>query len=132
MIKSIIKEVIIFLLLLVSIALILGVLFYDYIPINKTVPSKVEPYKIPADIQNELNASAQEGQNIIKTLTIDSTELKQYEYTNQYDKGKTNPFAKYAQNSTVSGDVINTDNNTSTNTNTTTNDVGTFFNTTGK
>ena len=39
MVKSIIKEIIIVLLLLIAIILALGVLFYEYIPSNKTVPS---------------------------------------------------------------------------------------------
>ena len=41
MVKSIIKEIIIMLLLCVAILLILGVLFYDYIPSNKVVPGKI-------------------------------------------------------------------------------------------
>ncbi|MCL2341698.1 MAG: hypothetical protein FWC53_01155 [Firmicutes bacterium] len=89
MIKAVIKEIIIFLLLLVSIALILGILFYDYMPINKTVPSKVEPYNIPADIQNELNTAEEQNQNVIKTYSIDSSALT------TYNKGKVNPFAAY-------------------------------------
>ena len=43
--KSIIKEIFIILLLCIAIALIFGVVFYDYIPNNKVVPSTVEAYK---------------------------------------------------------------------------------------
>ena len=112
MIKAVIKEIIIFLLLLVSIALILGILFYDYMPINKTVPSKVEPYNIPADIQNELNTAEEQNQNVIKTYSIDSKALS------TYNKGKINPFAVYVP-----------EDNTTDNTNTTANNNTTFDNT---
>ena len=54
MVKSIIKEIIIMLLLCVAILLILGVLFYDYIPSNKVVPSKIA-YSTPENIQEEIN-----------------------------------------------------------------------------
>ena len=53
MVKSIIKEIIIMLLLCVAILLILGVLFYDYIPSNKVVPSKIA-YSTPENIQEEI------------------------------------------------------------------------------
>ena len=54
MVKSIIKEIIIMLLLCVAILLILGVLFYDYIPSNKVVPGKIA-YSTPENIQEEVN-----------------------------------------------------------------------------
>lgn len=43
--KSIIKEIFIILLLCIAVCLIFGVIFYDYIPTNKVVPSTVEAYK---------------------------------------------------------------------------------------
>ena len=54
MIKSIIKEIIIVLLLLLAIVLALGVLFYDYIPTNKLVPS-IDTYTTAESIKAELN-----------------------------------------------------------------------------
>lgn len=41
MIKSVFKEVSIMLLICLAIVLVLGVIFYDYIPNNKVVPSKI-------------------------------------------------------------------------------------------
>ena len=38
MLKSVFKEIFIMLLLCVAIVLILGVMFYNYIPTNKTIP----------------------------------------------------------------------------------------------
>ena len=115
MIKAVIKEIIIFLLLLVSIALILGILFYDYMPINKTVPSKVEPYNIPADIQNELNTATEQNQNIISTYSIDSSALR------TYSKGKIDPFAVYNVNVTTDNNTANSNNGSNAGSNTSTN-----------
>ena len=43
--KSIVKEIFIILLLCIALCLVFGVIFYDYIPNNKVVPSTVEAYK---------------------------------------------------------------------------------------
>ena len=54
MIKSIIKEAFIMLLLCIAILLILGILFYDYIPTNKVIPEK-EAYSTPNNVKEEIN-----------------------------------------------------------------------------
>ena len=124
MAKIIIKEMGIVLLLLVAIALVLGIIFYDYIPNNKTLPTKVEAYAFPEDINKELNASIDNlEQNIVRTYYIDSDDLNLYESTNDYNKGKVNPFAATA---TTTTNTTNTNNTTSSNTvsnNSTTNNV---------
>ena len=51
--KSITKEIFIILLLCIAICLIFGVIFYDYIPTNKVVPSTVEAYKTSNTIKDE-------------------------------------------------------------------------------
>ena len=53
MTKNIIKEFLIMLLVLVALALLLGILLYDYIPINKTVPVKVDAYKMSSELEEE-------------------------------------------------------------------------------
>ena len=134
MIKTIAKEAGIVILLLIVIALILGILFYDYIPTNKTVPIKIEAYTLPDDIKEELKSSTTEEQNIVRTYYVDSSDLSVYESTKDYDKGKANPFGDYTTNTSV---VSNTTNNSSNNNknennikNTNTSEV--FFNTPGK
>ncbi|MBQ2917324.1 MAG: hypothetical protein IJE59_04045 [Clostridia bacterium] len=112
MIKTIIKEAGIVLLLLIAVALILGIIFYEYIPSNKTVPIKVEEYALSEDIKNELKESVSEGQNIIKTFYIDSSDLELYEATKDYNKGKPDPFADYTAN-----EASNTNNTTNNNAN---------------
>ena len=67
MVKSIIKEIIIMLLLCVAILLILGVLFYDYIPSNKVVPGKIA-YSTPENIQEEVNEEVIDYSSSVSTI----------------------------------------------------------------
>ena len=113
MAKTIVKEIGIALLLLIAIALVLGILFYDYIPNNKTVPIKIQAYEMPEDVKTELEEDIPEEQNIVRTYYIDSTDLNSYEATNDYDKGKPNPFAEYVP-TTESGSSNSTQNNNNT------------------
>lgn len=133
MTKIIIKEAGIVILLLISIALILGIVFYDYIPSSKTVPIKKEAYALPEDIKEELNESITLGQNIIKTYYVDSTDLNAYESSNEYDKGKANPFGDYT---TIESGISNNDNlnnkQSQNNSQGNTNNSEVYFNTPGK
>lgn len=79
MTKKILREVFIMALLFIVIALLLAVIFYDYIPINKMVPEPVS-YKMPeelSDIQNELKNTIVEttDKEAILTYEIDETDL---------------------------------------------------------
>lgn len=94
MVKTIIREIGILMLILIVIGLVLAILFYDYIPSNKAVPIKVQAYTIPEEISEELEQAAPSEQNIVRTYYIDSSDLYLYESTNDYDKGKANPFAQ--------------------------------------
>jgi len=97
MVKTIIKEIGIGVLLLIAIVLVLGIIFYDYIPNNKTVPIKIQAYNMPEDIKEDLDKAIPDEQKIIKTYSIDNADLDTYEATNDYDKGKPNPFAAYGE-----------------------------------
>ncbi len=94
MVKSIIKEIIIILLLLLAVILALGVLFYDYIPNNKTVPS-VSVYKTSTSVQEEINAPITESETVLVTYEITAEDLKSLKTTNTYVPGKANPFSTY-------------------------------------
>ena len=63
MIKSVLKETFIMLLLCVAIVLVLGVIFYDYIPANKAVPNKLEAYTTPENVKAEIEQEI-EGSNL--------------------------------------------------------------------
>lgn len=136
MIKNIVKEIVIILLLILAIVLILGIIFYDYIPTSKQVPAKVVPYSLDEETQNELKESLKvENQNIIKTYQITSSDLELYESSKDYDKGKKNPFADLTTKSTNTVSTNTTTNNTTSNatneSNETKNQTG-YFNTSGK
>ena len=125
MFKSVIKEIVLILLLLVAILLLLGVFLYDYIPTNKVVP-KIEQYEVPNSIKQELEESINELEEEQTQIVyeIDGTDLKNYEKSKDYQKGKVNPFAEDAadtQNTTSNGTNINNGTSTNTNTNTNTN-----------
>lgn len=137
MIKSIIKEIIIVLLLLIAIALALGVLFYDYIPTNKTVPS-VGTYTTSETIKQELEDRITEDETVLVTYEITSNDLNSYGKSGIYKKGKANPFSTYdtevSDNSnTVDGNNISDGNTTSTNIGTNPSNAkgNTFYNNTG-
>ena len=112
MVKTIIKEIGIGALLLIAIALVLGIIFYDYIPNNKTVPIKIQAYSMPEDIKEDLDKAIPDEQKIIKTYSIDNADLDTYEATNDYDKGKPNPFAAYGEE--IQGNVSETEGNNNT------------------
>lgn len=127
MAKSIFKEIIIFLLLLVAIALILGILFYNYIPSNKTVPVALKQYELSEEAKEELKETmSQTSENIVKTYSIGDTDLSVYETTKDYNKGKVNPFEDYTTG-TISGiqnsNTTDKNNTSTTNNNSTTNNI---------
>ena len=142
MVKTIAKETGIVILLLIAVALVMIILFYEYIPNNKTIPAKIEEYTLPQEVKNELEVSMSAEQNIVRTYYIDSSDLSIYEASNDYDKGKANPFADYSINTSNENNTTNTNNNTNStnnkNSNTNansaqnTNQSETFFNTSGK
>lgn len=139
MVKSIIKEIIIMLLLCVAILLILGVLFYDYIPSNKVIPSKVA-YSTPENIQEEIEEEVIEANKTKITYEVTDADLNIYKQSNSYVPGKRDPFSleeTQPQENTTNGQVTGTTNNSNeeiieTNTNSDPNSTGTFFNETGK
>lgn len=125
--KSIIKEIAIMLLLLAAIVLGLGVLFYDYIPSSKVVPTILE-YKTPENITEELSETiTNNNEEVLITYEVDSKDLKVYEKTKDYNAGNPNPFSYYTTgtvNNTNKDNTINNDKNSNTNN---TNNNGTFF-----
>ena len=122
--KKIIKEIGIVILLLIAVVLLLAIVLYEFIPNNKTVPIKIQPYEMPEDIQKELKEAVPEEESIVRTYYIDSTDLNLYEATNDYDKGKANPFADYTtEKPNSSNSNGNGSNNTETNNTTNSDDM---------
>lgn len=93
--KAILKEILIMLLLCVAIILILGVIFYNYMPFKKVIPSKVEAYVTPNNIKNEINEEIVEYPKENVTFEITDSDLTLYKQSQSYSPGKSNPFADY-------------------------------------
>lgn len=114
MAKNIIKEIIIILLLTIAIILILGVLLYDYVPVNKLIPEKISyttPEKVKSELETDSNADDME---VVVTYEIDSTDLNNYKKIQEYVPGKKNPFSSIIEdtNNTVEGGNITTNSST--------------------
>ena len=125
--KSVIKEILIILLLCSAICLILGVIFYEYIPNNKVVPSTVEQYKTANTVKEEINQEVVEYQKQNITFEVTDSDLTRYKKTDTYNPGKANPFA--ASSNTIENTNTTTGGSTTTNTNPDSTDH--FFNNTG-
>lgn len=126
MFKSVFKEICITLLLCIAIILVLGVIFYDYIPTNKAVPSKLSTYVTPQDVKTELDEQIAEINKVEVSYEITGTDIKLYKQTHSYTPGKVDPFSA----STDVENIQNVENNGQTS-NTDPNSTGTFFNDTG-
>lgn len=137
MVKSVIKEIFIMLLLCIAIVLILGVIFYNYIPTNKAIPNKLAEYTTPENINSKIEEVTLENKTEEITYQIDSTDLKLYREAHGYTTGKVNPFSA---STSVDNVENNTQNNNQNSQNTTVgnndvknvdpNSTGTFYNNT--
>lgn len=117
MLKSIIKETFIILLLSIAILLILGILFYDYIPINRTVPTK-EAYVTPNEVKEEIAETISESEKVEVTYEVTDSDLNIYKQSGTYEEGKANPFALQDTVNESTNDIKDTNQNTSGNNNT--------------
>lgn len=128
MVKSVIKEVIIMLLLCVAIILILGVLFYSYIPSNKIVPNKVA-YTTPENVKQEITEDVSETAPVNITYQLTDRDINISKKTGEYKSGKQNPFESYSGSENVANGEntaggTSSGQNTNTNTNSNTNSQG--------
>lgn len=144
--KSLSKELFIMALLLMIVVFMVGIIFYEYMPNNKTVPEPItyQTDSSTASVLQEIAATttstggstATETQSVIKSYSIGTKELSTAASKQSYTSGKTDPFAEYVETtpSTTDGNTTGTTNNTSTTTtNAETNNsnsgstTGTFF-----
>ena len=120
--KELIKSIGISILVVIAIILLITILSYDKIAIGKVIP-KIQPYELNEEIKNEIQAEDnQEDTEIVTTYELDASDLKTYERTKKYNKGKKNPFeqesvAVQTGNSTNSNTTATGDEKNSTSTN---------------
>lgn len=140
MAKSIIKEIFIMLLLCIAIVLILGILFYDYIPTNRVIPTK-EAYVTPNDVKEEINEQITEIEKTEISYEITDADLNIYKQSSSYKPGKKDPFSltETSENTNNTNNNANSDdkkneeqkNDTESTNKINENSTGTFFNDTG-
>lgn len=110
--KEIIKDLILSILIVVSIGLILSVIFYDKVSIGKVVP-QAEKYSLTEEMKAGLEDNQlKETQEVIVNYYIDAFDLKKYENTKEYIKGKDNPFAEVGSQIVENNVTSDTGNNT--------------------
>ena len=103
MAKNFIKELIIVLLLALAVILVLGVLLYEYVPVNKIIPEKVS-YTTPENVREELQVDSNvDDTQIVLTHQIDATDLSNYKNIKEYIPGKKNPFEDVNAQVTTNG-----------------------------
>lgn len=101
---TLIKDIFISILIVITIILLIYVIFYDKISLNKVIPES-EEYELSEEMAIDLNATVtEETSPVVTTYSIDAADLKKYEQNKEYNKGKKNPFA-------IESDIIN-DNST--------------------
>lgn len=119
---ELIKNIITSVLIIACIIIVLAVIFYDKISLIQVI-SESEDYVLTEKMSKELkDADLEETKEVIVNYYIDATDLKQYEKTNEYDKGKSNPFAAVEESTAENNQDTNTNNTSSTN-----NSSGNFY-----
>lgn len=109
MAKSVIKEIFIMLLLCIAIALVLGILFYNDIPINRVIPTK-EAYITPENVKEEIDEQITEVEKTEISYEITDSDLNIYKQSSSYKPGKRDPFSEIKTGETGINNNTNTDN----------------------
>lgn len=126
MVKSVFKEVSIMILICLAIALVLGVIFYDYIPNNKVLPSKIA-YETPKNVKQEIEVEITEYEKENVVYEITDSDLNLYRSTKSYVPGKADPFADLSNEVADPANEIAGGGSTATNTTKNPDATGTFF-----
>lgn len=119
--KNVLREIIILLLLTLAIILLLGVLLYEYVPMNKVIPETVT-YTATDETRKAIEEqSAQDDGTVVLSYEVTSTDLKNYKKVNDYKAGRKNPFSAVGTGSTSSTGTNNGSTGTTGNSSSTTN-----------
>lgn len=100
--KKIIKEVFIMILLVLVILFVIGILFYDVIPLKEDITSvEYKPdeavLKTVEEIQGNTNQVTSNEDALLKSYSIDKEDLTIYANQKSYESGKKDPFAEYSE-----------------------------------
>lgn len=111
--KDLVKDIGISFLIVIAIVLVIMIIFYNKISLARVIPT-VEEYELSDAMKEEIEqAESDEDKETIVTYELEASELKQYEKTKEYNKGKAHPFSE--DTSTANNTTEKKDNETSTN-----------------
>lgn len=118
MAKDIFKQGIITIAIIMAILLVLAIIFYQYIPTNKVIPTKVTEYKTPESVIPEIseNTTEQEFSSENQVMEITDSDLSIYKSQRSYNPGKSDPFAAGPETSSSTTSTVTTQNSGSSNT----------------
>lgn len=115
---SFFKNAMISVLITIILCLALAIAFYQYLPSNKVVPTKVKAYSTPQNIIAEVteDATEQEFKSQEFKYEITDHDLEVYQRAKTYNPGKSDPFSEYIEepsnaNSTEGGTTTPSGNN---------------------
>ena len=111
--SKVIKEIIIMLLICLVVMLLFAVIFYEYIPNRKIVPEVVQ-YQATEEVKQQLadDIDQDNDDKIVLTYEVTSSDLYNYEVTNDYVPGKAAPFAVIVDEPEETEETDNTTNST--------------------
>lgn len=129
MAKTILKELLIIILVTVAISLILAVIFYQYVPNNKVIPSKVTAYQAPEEVKAEIEQNVEEEELISgnKVYEITDSDLAMYKRVQSYNPGKSDPFAAVTDSTTENENEVVVGNETKVPTQTNRNTTDNYY-----
>lgn len=114
MIKSLAKELILFVLTLLLIVLGMLILIYIFSPNRVNIP-KAEKYTTSEEYKKELNMANTDSQKeIIQTFLVDDYQLNQYKAVESYIPGKPDPFSPYSSGNIGTDEVTSGETTTQT------------------
>lgn len=123
---KIFKNIILMLLLFTIIILMIGILFYDYLPTRVEIQeaNEYEPdqkvIKLLATIKKEkeelfgITSDSPKEEVVIQAYNLDAHDLAVYEQADSYVSGKVNPFADLPKLDENGNAIVDTGNNSST------------------
>ncbi len=107
--NNIAKQIFIALLTIIAVALVLALIFYQYIPTNKMVPAKVQAYSTPQNVETEIsdNVTEQKYETTNQVYEVTDSDLNNYKDSKSYNPGKSDPFSAYSASDDNSNTVSN-------------------------
>ena len=90
--RTILKNIVITILLIIVVCLILAAIFYTDSPFSKNVPSGVSKYSTDNDIEKRISQVIDDQNVHNEPVSINEADISIYRSSSVYKSGKSNPF----------------------------------------